>query len=164
MTKQLTKQQIISYVDAGYEIEMEDRITGDIYTIIRIYKDKIIFINPRIDEFLKNRVGSFVKDRVISIRPRPFTPLPNGVRVKCYGKTYEVEAYLKNVNLYVLNSIDNKETEYVMKDFITPIIEEQDKKEEWEDEYDDKFNLLLNNMEEAHKEIKDFSRAFMKKH
>ena len=128
----LTIQQIIDYVNAGFEIEFNCSL-DNLYKCIRIIdKNRGVFIEMKNARTFTDNLVKFTTDEVVSIKPRPFYPLPNGTRVMWCGEKYKI--LKQNSTKYTISKPNSKLNVDVFFNEIIPIQEEP--KGEWEKECD----------------------------
>jgi len=136
----MNKQQIIDYVNAGYEVEIES-FAGDIYdyTIIGIARYDVLIIEYKRDNTVNIIEYSDVEDdKIISIKPRPFTPLPVGTEVERFTKkgsrrTGRIAGYTKSNRYRVVmdsNGIHLFYKFYELSEYFNPIIKQEEEKDD----------------------------------
>lgn len=151
----------MDWVKAGFDMEMRDRITGDIFTIYMILEDDLCtLVNHRTDTIIRNKVDCFVNDEVITVKPRPLTSLPNGTKVEfeMAGKTYYGKILNADKVSYAIE-IDGGSVWTMRFNEVIPILEKQKKEKSWQENLNNFCKGLRENgisMKDIEKNFKNF--------
>jgi len=101
--EKITKQQIIDWVKAGFEVKIKSSTRCGVDFIITIKEvcgdGSFLIFRHKSGSYEQMLLGDSAP--VISVRPRPITPLPDGTKVEFRGRTLtticcEPETYVLN--------------------------------------------------------------------